>query len=73
MLEAVTMREISRIFEVTDRLGLHREALVIPLRPRHPGRTRRLAGGKIEIVVEAEGDFGEWLAVLEAELRRLMA
>ena len=29
--EAVTMREIERIFEVTDRLGIHREQLVIPL------------------------------------------
>lgn len=71
MLEVVTIREIERIFQVTDRLGIHREKLVIPLGPRHPGRARRLPGGKIEIVVEARDDFDEWLAALEPELVKL--
>jgi hypothetical protein len=67
----VTMREIERIFAVTDRLGIHRESLVIPLGPRHPGRARRLPNGKIEIVVEAQDDFDQWLAALEPELKKL--
>jgi hypothetical protein len=67
----VTMREIERIFAVTDRLGIHRESLVIPLGPRHPGRARRLPNGKIEIVVEAQDDFDQWLAALEPELEKL--
>ena len=70
MLEAVTLREIHRIFEITDRLGIHREQLVIPLGPRHPGRVRRMPSGKIEIVVEKEGDFEAWLPVLEEEIRK---
>jgi len=70
VLEAVTLREIQRIFEVTDRLGIHREHVVIPLAPRHPGRVRRMPGGKIEIVVEKEGEFEAWLAGLEAEIRK---
>jgi len=70
LLEAVTMREIQRIFEVTDRMGIHREQVVIPLLPRHPGRVRKLPGGKVEIVVEAE-DFEAWLAGLEEALRAL--
>ena len=70
MLEAVTMREIERIFEVTDRMGIHRESLVIPLMPRHPGRVRRLPSGKIEIVVESQDDFETWVAGLEAEIRK---
>ena len=69
MLEAVTLREIQRIFEVTDRLGIHREQLVIPLAPRHPGRVRRMPNGKIEIVVEKDGDFEVWIAGLESSLR----
>jgi hypothetical protein len=73
VLEVVTMGEIQRIFEVTDRLGIHREQIVIPLAPRHPGRVRRTPGGKIEIVVEAEGRFDDWMAGLEAELRRVLA
>ena len=71
MLEAVTLKEIERIFEVTDRLGVHREALVIPLRPRHPGGVRRLGSGKLEIVVESE-DLEAWMAGLEAELLKLL-
>ena len=71
MLEAVTLREIHRIFEITDRLGIHREQLVIPLGPRHPGRVRRMPNGKLEIVVESEGSFDEWVAGLEAEIRKL--
>jgi hypothetical protein len=70
LLEAVTIREIGRIFEVTDRMGIHREQLVIPLLPRQPGRIRKLPGGKIEIVVDAD-DFETWLAGLEERLRAL--
>jgi hypothetical protein len=70
LLEAVTMREIQQIFEVTDRMGIHREQVVIPLLPRHPGRVRKLPGGKLEIVAEAE-DFDAWLAGLEDALRGL--
>jgi hypothetical protein len=71
VLEVVTIREIEKIFQVTDRLGIHREKLVIPLGPRHPGRARRLANGKIEIVVEGQDDFDQWLAALEPELAKL--
>jgi hypothetical protein len=71
VLEAVTIKEIERIFQVTDRLGIHREQLVIPLGPRHPGRARKMANGKIEIVVESHDDFDRWLAQLEPELRKL--
>jgi hypothetical protein len=71
VLEAVTIREIEKIFQMTDRLGIHREQLVIPLGPRHPGRVRKMANGKIEIVVESVDDFDGWLAELEPELRKL--
>ena len=54
MLERVTQREMERIFEVTDRLGIHRESLVVPLGARHPGCVRRMPNGKIEIVVESQ-------------------
>jgi hypothetical protein len=70
MMEAVTIREIERIFEVTDRLRIHRENVVIPLRPRPGGSVRRMPGGKLEIVVDA-ADFEGWLARLESELGQL--
>lgn len=69
VLEEVTLREIEAIFVVTDRMGLSRELLVIPLLPRHPGRVRKTPAGKIEIVVDSEQDFGEFVAALEPQIR----
>jgi len=71
-LKAVTLKEIERIFEVLDRLGLSREAVVIPLRPESPGRMRVLPNGKVEIVVESERPLDDWLPELETWLRAQM-
>jgi hypothetical protein len=71
MLKEVTIREIQAIFSVTDRMGLSREELVIPLLPRHPGRVRRMPNRKLEIVVDAEADFAGFLAGLEGEIRKV--
>jgi hypothetical protein len=68
----VTMGEMTQIFEVTDRLGIHREQVVVPLGPRHPGRVRRMPNGKFEIVVESEGPIADWLPAMEAELVKLL-
>ncbi len=70
MLEIVTQREMERIFDIADRLGIHRESLVVPLAARTPGRVRRLPSGKIEIVVEAT-DPESFFARLEGELAAL--
>jgi hypothetical protein len=69
MLQAVTLKEIQQVFEVTDALGISREALVIPLGPGRPGRVRRLPSGKLEIVVDAEAPLAEWLKELPALIR----
>jgi len=68
-LAAVTMKEIEAIFEILDRLGISREAVVIPLRPAHPGAIRTLPNGKVEIVVESDTALAEWLPELERMLR----
>ncbi len=70
-LTAVTLAEIERIFAILDRLGISREAVVIPLRPVHPGGVRLLPRGKIEIQVESEAPFEKWLPELERALARL--
>ena len=72
MLKAVTLKEIEKIFEVLDALGISREAVVIPLRPEHPGRVSLLKDGKLEIVVERDDDFAAWVKTLENRIRRLM-
>jgi hypothetical protein len=72
MLKAVTLKEIERIFLITDALGISREALVIPLRTETPGRTVLMKDGKLEIVVDRDGDFEQWIARLEPSIRSIM-
>jgi hypothetical protein len=68
LLKAITLNEIERIFTVTDAMGISREALVIPLRTENPGHVKRLANGKLEIVVARDTDFDEWLTHLQREI-----
>ena len=72
MLDAVGMNEINRIFEVIDGLGIHREHVVIPL-GTGKGRVRRLPSGKLEITVDAEAPFEEWVAGLPALIEAVQA
>ena len=70
-LTAVTLPVIERIFEVLERLGISREAVVIPLRTASPGTVRKLPNGKFEIVVDADTPLDVWLPELEQRLRAL--
>jgi hypothetical protein len=53
-------------------MGISREAVEIPLRTEHPGRLSILKNGKLEIVVERDGDFEDWITHLEAQIRELL-
>ncbi|HWP64717.1 MAG TPA: hypothetical protein VNO26_02245 [Candidatus Limnocylindria bacterium] len=68
-LTVVTLAEIERVFEVLERLGISREAVVIPLKPERPGRMRILPNGKAEIVLDAERPLDDFLADVERWLR----
>ncbi len=59
-----------RILAVTDSLGLHREAVAIPLGTRGKGELR-LRGVRLEITAPAEGDFEAWLKALPETLRAM--
>jgi len=71
-LTKITLAEIERVFEVLERLGISREAVVIPLRPESPGRMRVLPNGKAEIVLDAERPLDEFLRDVEAWLTEQM-
>jgi hypothetical protein len=73
VLTAVTLNEIEKIFRVLERLGISREAVVIPLRPASPGSVRCLPGGKFEITVDAAVPIDEWLQTLEQQLKSRMS
>jgi hypothetical protein len=70
-LDVVSFKQISRILEVTDLLGLSREWVEIPLSPETPGVVRRLASGKLEIIVDAEQPFEDWLRSLPKHIQLL--
>jgi hypothetical protein len=72
LLKAVTLKEIERIFEIIEPLGISREAVVIPLRPGHPGRVRILPNGKLEIIVERDDDLDQWMAGLSDRIAALL-
>ena len=72
MLKAVTLKEIEKIFAVIEPLGISREAVVIPLRTENPGRVVIDKNGKLEIVVDRDADFDEWIKDLDARIREVM-
>ena len=71
MLTMVSFKQISQILELTDRLGLNREWIEIPLSLASPGLVRKLPNGKIEIAVDADQPFDQWLATLETQIKQI--
>jgi len=70
-LKVVSFKHISRILEVTDSFGLNREWVEIPLSPESPGVVRRLTNGKLEIIVDAEQPFEDWLGSLPKHIQHI--
>ncbi|MEO5760706.1 MAG: hypothetical protein ABIR28_00190 [Vicinamibacteria bacterium] len=68
-MQQVGMAEITRIFEITDPMGIHRESIMIPLGPKPGGSVKRKPNGKFEIVVDASMDFDQWISGLADALR----
>jgi hypothetical protein len=68
-LDVVSFQHITRILGVTDSLGLDREWVEISLSPESPGVVRRLANGKLEIIVDADQPFEDWLGSLPKHIR----
>lgn len=71
LIKALGFKEIEAILAVTDALGISREAVVIPLRTEDPGRLVTRTDGRIEIVVDREAEFADWLKALEPRLREI--
>ncbi len=69
MSEAISFQQINQILELTDELNINREWVEIPLGAESPGVVRKLENGKLEIVVDADVPFEEWLGSLEPKIR----
>ena len=68
-LDIVSFKHISRILEVTESLGLNREWVETLLSPERSGVVRRLTNGKLEIIVDADQQFKDWLGSLPKHIR----
>ena len=68
-MDVVSFAQISRILELTDSLGLNREWVEIPLSAERPGLVRRLPNGKLEIIVDADRPFDDWLGSLPTQIK----
>jgi hypothetical protein len=65
------MKEMDAIFAVTDALGIHREAITVPLRRKDPGEVQAKSGGQLQIVVPESVEIEAWIPTLRAELEKL--
>jgi hypothetical protein len=72
LLDTVSFQHITRILGVVDDLDISREAVEIPLSPENPGVVRLLPNGKLEIVVDAEMPFDDWLQALPQQIQQVM-
>ncbi len=72
-MQAVSFQQITQILELTDRLNISREWVEIPLSPESPGTVKKLANGKLEVVVDADVPFDEWFSVLETKIQTVMS
>lgn len=70
MPKAVVQSDMDAVYSLTDELGIHREAVTVPLRRQDPGSARRLPGGGVEITVPENGDVPGWV---QRELRPALA
>ena len=69
--DIIGMQDMIAVYEVTDRFGIDREAISVPLEKAQTGGVSRQSHGGIEVTVPADMPIREWLATLEAELESL--
>ena len=70
MAGPISQSDMEAIFAVTDAMGIHREAVVVPLGRKDPGAVRRL-GQEIQITLPASTSAAGWVETLRAELEKL--
>jgi hypothetical protein len=73
MLTVVTLQEIERIFSVLEEFGLSREAVVIPLKPAHPGAVRMRPDHRLEIVLDRDVPIDAQLVTVRAAVAEILA
>ena len=69
--DIIGMQDMMAIYEVTDRFGIDREAISVPLEKAEAGGVSRQSNAGVEVTVPVNIPIRQWLATLEGELERL--
>ena len=70
MSDIIGMDDMMAIYEVTDRYGIDRETIGVPLEKEGDGTVQRQPNGGVEITVPATLPIRDWLPTLQIELGR---
>ncbi len=70
-MDLLTPEQIGRIYEVTDDLDLHRNAVIVPLRGRPEGLEMIMPDGRVLLRPPAGEPFDGWFAGLQVRLEAL--
>ena len=69
--DIIGMDDMMAVYEVTDRFGIDRESISVPLQKDGSGVVAKQPDGGVEITVPATMSTEAWLPALLAELQRL--
>ena len=69
--QIIGMDDMMALYEVTDRFGIDREAITVPLERQGRGAVSRDPDGAVEITAPAAVPTRDWLPDLEDELLAL--
>jgi hypothetical protein len=67
--DIISMDDMMALYEVTDRFGIDREQISVPLEKSGGGSLSLQPSGVVEITVPANVPTRDWLPVLEADLK----
>ena len=67
--DIIGMDDMMAVYEVTDRFGIDRETISVPLEKSGEGAVNRQLAGEVEITVPATVPIRDWLPTLAAKLR----
>ena len=67
--DIISMDDMMALYEVTDRYGIDREQISVPLEKSGEGSLSLQPSGAVEITVPAVVPTREWLPTLEAALK----
>ena len=69
--EIIGMHDMNAIYEVTDRFGIDRESISVPLEKEGSGKVLQKPDGAVEIVAPMTMPTQDWLPSLHAKLEGL--